>query len=279
MLTTLLVLALAAPPGPATEAAKSRSLRLLDVHRKDAGSYTIYRDPEHKESLTLQKEPVYRWTNPTRNGGQEGDVFVWTYEGRPEAVGCIFSHPVEGHKRAVNHEFHSLSPAVLAPEHPGKEQWQPQAPGVGWKAIDAPEPAGTPAGRRAQLNAIAREFSAESHLGGPPVRLRLLPRPLYRYETKDADGALYAYVTDAGTDPEILLLVEAHKDGDTGKPRWFFSGARFSDWALRLKHKGKEVWTSSRAAIGTFTNDETHRYRFYNDRIIDEVVAPIAGAK
>jgi hypothetical protein len=51
--------------------------------------------------------------------------------------------------------------------------------------------------------------------------LRLLPHPLYRYESTDpdvVDGALFAFVTSAGTDPEALLAIEARKPGPTDSP-------------------------------------------------------------
>ena len=48
--------------------------------------------------------------------------------------------------------------------------------------------------------------------------LRLLPQPLYRYEPNDGDspmvdGAVFGYVWTIGTDPEVLLVVEARRAG------------------------------------------------------------------
>src|SRR5580700_12145422 len=75
------------------QAAKAKGQRLLELHTNDAASYSIFRDAARTQKLELRREPVYRWTNPTRVGGQVGEVFVWTYRGRPEVVGSIFSHP------------------------------------------------------------------------------------------------------------------------------------------------------------------------------------------
>ena len=61
---------------------------------------------------------------------------------------------------------------------------------------------------------------------GQAWELRLLPKPLYRYESTDPevlDGAVFALVSSAGTDPEIILLIEARKTPEG--PRWVF-GAR-----------------------------------------------------
>jgi hypothetical protein len=109
--------------------------------------------------------------------------------------------------------------------------------------------------------------------------LRLLPQPLYRDEsTADPDileGALFALVSSAGTDPEIILLLEARKSPSGAQ--WFYGAARFSDMNLWLKHKGNEVWSSIRSDENTFNHDAKLRFRFYQDRIIPEV--GVDGAK
>ena len=43
--------------------------------------------------MEFKREPVFEWSNPTRNGGQQGVVFLWLHDGRPAAAGCIFSSP------------------------------------------------------------------------------------------------------------------------------------------------------------------------------------------
>src|SRR5262249_38020319 len=60
--------------------------------------------------LTMQKEPVLRWPNPTREV-PDGATFVWTLNGRPEAIGCVWKHGV------LSHAFHSLSMSKLVAEH------------------------------------------------------------------------------------------------------------------------------------------------------------------
>ena len=75
--------------------------------------------------------------------------------------------------------------------------------------------------------------------------MRLLPRPLYRYETTDEtnfDGAVFAFVM--GTDPESLLLLEAVKQGATAK--WRFAFARRTSGELEGRHRDRVVWTAAR---------------------------------
>jgi hypothetical protein len=258
----------------ADRVAKARSRQLLELHTADAARYSIFRDSNRTQKLELKREPVYRWTNPTRSNGQEGDVFVWTYLGRPEVIACIFSHPSSENQRTICHELQSLSLAVLVVDRTAAEQWVPQAPGVDLKPVEgAPEPAGNPALRMAQIRALAREFTGRS-LGeqGQAWELRLLPRPLYRYESSDPDvidGALFALVSSAGTDPELILVLEARK-GQSG-PQWLFGAARFSDMSLWLNHKSHEVWSAIRSNENTFNHDAKHRYRFLHDRRIPEL--------
>jgi hypothetical protein len=253
---------------------RSRSARLLELHEKDAASYAIYRDAARKERLELRREPIYRWSNPTRVGGQEGDVFLWTDRGRPEVVASIFSHPHEKDQRCVCHELHSLSEAVLVVDRDSPNRWEPRAAGVELKPVPgAPAPAASPAQRLAQIRALAREFSGRSlSEEGQSWELRLLPRPLYRYEVEGPeviDGALFALVSTAGTDPEIILMLEARRSPEGS--RWVYGAARFSDMSLWLKHKDQEVWSAIRGPENTFTNDARHRFRFYQDRFVPEI--------
>jgi hypothetical protein len=253
---------------------KGKSRQLLELHTSDAASFSIYRDVERTQKLELKREPVYRWTNPTRVGGQTGEVFVWTFGGRPEVVGSIFSHPAENGTRLICHELHSLSLAVLVVDREAAEQWVPQAAGVDLKPLEgAPTPAGTAAQRLAQIRSLSREFTGRSMSEqGQAWELRLLPQPLYRYESTDPDvldGALFTLVSSAGTDPEIILMIEARK-ANSG-PQWVFGAARFSDMNLWLKHKGQEVWSSIRSEENTFYHDAKHRFRFYQDRYIPEI--------
>jgi hypothetical protein len=269
---------------PAPKGARSRSERLLTLHAGEAATYAIYRDAARTQPLELRREPVYRWSNPTRSGGQEGDIFLWTFRGRPEVVASIFSHPREGRReRRLCHELHSLSEAVLVVDRDSPNRWEPKAAGVDLKPVPgAPGPAASPAQRGAQIRALARDFSGRSLSDANQAwDLRLLPRPLYRYEgtgPEVLDGAVFALVSSAGTDPEIILLIEARQTPEG--PRWLYGAARFSDMSLWLKHKDAEVWSAIRGPENTFDHDARHRFRFYQDRIVPEIDAqpdPAAG--
>ena len=86
-------------------------------------------------------------------------------------------------------------------------------------------------------------FKAHMSINNGTEELRLLTQPIYRYsgESKTViDGAIFAYVTTIGTDPEVLLLLECHKDGD--KLKWVYAPVRFTHRELWLNLDETEVW-------------------------------------
>jgi hypothetical protein len=279
---SILVFALLAqPPAPrddpaARAAGHARNKYLLEVYTAEAAGYTIYRDASRKETLELRREPVYIWSNQVRDGSY-GAVYVWTSRGRAEVIGTVFSLPTDGPSargpnRDLCHELHSLSVSVLdVSRSPRANRWTPRAPGVELTPIPgAPPPAPSAAQRLAQMRTLAREFSATTRdMNDRQWDLRLLPQPLYRYESTDPDvldGALFAFVTSAGTDPEVILAIEARKPSGGGEPTWRYAVARFTDLDLRSRHKGTVVFTADRIPLGGIDQDGQYRYHVFKDR-------------
>jgi hypothetical protein len=256
---------------------KARRDRLLDLYRHEAAEYQVYRDESRKERVVLQTEPVYVWLNPVRGGGQDGAVFVWTCRGRAEVVGTFFSYPSTG-PRSLNHELHSLGTTVLDVTRTGghANTWKPEAPGIEVLPIaGAPAPARSAAQRLLQMRALTRDFSAQTEdLEARRWEQRLLPQPLYRYESTDPDvldGAVFAFVSSAGTDPEVLLVLEARRPGDQAEPVWHYGLARFTDMKLWVRHKGKEILSLPLLPYDLPQQDPKHRYRSFRDRSIPPV--------
>jgi hypothetical protein len=192
---------------------------LLKLHTEEAESYRIYRDQARTKALELRKQPIFSWTNLAGESTQYGHLFVWTDAGRPEAIGTIFSAraALAPQQRMLVHEFHTLSTDKLYPVTPTTSayQWEPQRGVALTICEDAPPVAQTPAQRLLQMRALARTFSAESrNREGQTWELRLLPTPLFQYQPSTGQvlhGALFALVSSAGTDPEVLLLIEARR--------------------------------------------------------------------
>ncbi len=265
-------------PDPATAAAKARRERLLELYRGEAAGYVIFRDAGRAEKVELRQDPAYVWTNPIRGGEQDGAVFVWTCRGRAEVIATFFSYPSTG-PRNLNHELHSLSTSVLKVSRPGgANAWTPKAAGIEPTPIaDAPSPAASPALRLAQIREITRTFSASSEdLEGKRWELRLLPQPLFRSESTDPDvldGAVFAFVTSAGTDPEVILVVEARKPAGQAPaaPTWHFAIARFSDLRLKVRRKGAKVFAAEPIPWDSPDQDPKQRYRTFRDREIPPI--------
>lgn len=280
LLPALLGQAPAAKDDGADQAAKARRERLHRIYLGEAEGYAIFRDPSRAEKLTLRREPVYVWTNPVRGGEQDGEVFVWTCRGRAECVGTFFSFPSTG-PRNLHHELHALSTTTLDVSRAGANGWSPGAPGLQPAAIaDAPAPGRSAPLRMSQMRALTRDFAATTEDDkGRRWDLRILPQPLYRYESTDPevlDGAVFAFVTSAGTDPEAILVLEARKAPGAPAPTWHYGLGRFTDMKLTVKHKGKAVMEAPLIPWDSPPNS-TAPYRTFRDRGIP-ALEPSAGA-
>lgn len=253
----------------APEAAQER---LQALHLQEAAHWTMFVGADRQAPARLQEAPVYIWTNPVRSGGQNGAVYVWLDRGRPVVIGTIFSFPTDG-RRAVWNEFHSLAPGDLRPERAEGETWRPQAPVKLERLPGSAAPEDSPSRRLIQMRAIGRQFSAHS-VDNREERwqLRLLTQPLYRYQQPDADtidGALFAFVTSAGADPELILALEARRSAEGAA--WYYRLLRFSDSNLYVERGSQQVWTSIRDDRNQFNFNPDQTYRLISDKVIDEL--------
>jgi hypothetical protein len=172
--------------------------------------------------------------------------------------------------RKILHELHALDPEKLLVTRDSLNQWKPEAGLARKELTDAPAPAATSAARLLQLRQLAQEFTGyEVDREQKRWELRLLPTPLYRYPAARSgvlDGALFALISSAGTDPEVLLLIEA-KETD-GKVRWEYACGRFSDWDLHVQRKDIEVFSSVPSESNPFAHDPQHLYRIYPEKVV-----------
>lgn len=229
-----------ATPRPETKSSPASSKALQDFKR-DASDYVMRLENRPNDELTLRNEPLLHWGNPARYG-EDGAVFVWMLDGRPEVVGSVFTFR-QGNLIRRKHEYHSLAGGPLSAEYRGQRVWTPRTAGVAFQAIaDAPKPDDAPRRRLSQMKTLAADFSANMvEFNGQRSELRLLPQPLLRYEPQRqaiVDGALFAF--SLGTDPEVLLLLEAR--GEPERAEWQFAFARFHFMELKGSYKQREVW-------------------------------------
>lgn len=200
-----------------------------------AESYQLFKGDD-RAVLSMEREPVLRWPNQTR-GTTDGATFLWTLDGRPEAMADVW---IRG--GVPTHAFHSFSRSKLFAVYHGRTNWHPEKPGVEFTEFaDAPPPDDSAAKRLAQMKSLARRFTCRITGRTDGEELRLLPRPLYRYQTKSRDlldGALFAFVQ--GTDPEVMLLLEAFQGAD--RSAWEYALTRDSGVALQADLDRKRIW-------------------------------------
>jgi hypothetical protein len=204
----------------------------------------------------LRPQVVLRWRNAARaeRGEQAKDLLVlWAYQGRPVAAASVF--PWDG---KLCYELGLLSRETgLVARDDQAVVWSPRTAGLEFRDVpEAPEPADSAPLRLRQMKAIAERFTAtligwKANDSGPE-ELRLLPRPLYRYELDKAspapadlrDGAVLAFVQ--GTDPELLLLLEAVVIDK--RPQWQYALSRSTSGGLEAKLDEKVIWQAEELA-------------------------------
>jgi len=235
------------PPAPTEEldaATRSQWRRLFDGIAAD---YKLVPQSE-SQVLALVENATYVWARSGSHGGTYGAVYVWTNRGNAEAVACFWRYVRPDGTLSIVHELHSLSPVVLSSQGKESNSWKPQAGLKRHPLADAPAPAASAVARMQQMRTFCRDFSARSVAsGGERTELRLLPQPLYRYQSTNPDvidGALFAFVCSVGTDPEAFLQLEAIQTPEG--PRWHYTAARFSYMDLHVNYKDTEVWKALR---------------------------------
>jgi hypothetical protein len=223
-----------------SEEAKARLKTMMEA----LGEYRVEVAGEKgPETAKLLPVPVLRWSN-TVSGTKDGIVGMWIARGRPQVI-VQFSQ-----RNVFIHEFCSTATGPLTTYRNGQAVWSPAVAGVTMQPIpDAPPPAETAVKRLTQMRKLAERFEViddfRPNYADPKTErhtLRLLTKPLYRYEPSSEviDGAVFGLVIT--TDPESLLLIEAHKT-DKGA-EWRYALTRMTVYALTGKLDGEQVWSA-----------------------------------
>ncbi|WLD12007.1 hypothetical protein [Planctellipticum variicoloris] len=249
----------AEPASDGVKSAEGNALkRWAEIYSREAAAYELSLGRADAAKLTLHTLPVLQYSNPVRPTDQHGAVYLWTLDGRPEAIGSMWSSvdPKDARQRAMSHEFQSLSLAPLESRHARRigrkgpvPDWKANEPGIALRPLtDAPAPGKTVTQRLRQMRQLAAGFSASITASDVEVAsdLRLLPQPLLRYSSESAgviDGALFAFVL--ATDPECLLLIELREAADG--PVWNYAAARFTNRPLKLMKGEQEMWSCAKA--------------------------------
>jgi hypothetical protein len=217
-----------------------QAAKRLEFMKESVKGYEFVLAPDFREKLTVEPEPLLRFTNPV-SGLQDGGFFLWTSEsGRPMVGAQVFLTK----DNLWIHEFQSLAPTPFKVTGQGKVVWQPKRPGVQVAPFpDASVPANTAVKRLVQMRELAGKFTASDEFEGRPKSdaLRLLSKPLVRFGKEGSqtqDGALFVHAH--GTDPELMIVIESLKVDDGY--RWHYSLAPMTGYALQASLDDKVVW-------------------------------------
>jgi len=280
-----------APAAPATPPA-GEAADVIEGFRQGVAAYDIRLDGKNAPRLAMLEKPLLHWSNPARTS-EDGAVFLWLQEGRPQAIGSVFTYKLQ--QVRTKHEFQSLATVPLTARFAGQIAWRSPEAGVTFRPVPVTfVPAGSARLRTIQLKNMARDFSASLHGEKETNELRLLAQPLYRYEeTKPPRGNIVQRATDAaartvtgddggrvsetlldgaifsfalGTDPEALLLLEARPaEGIPGGWQWEYAFARFHYDGIIARRAGQEVWRAERdpTQMSTRRGDPASRDKTY----------------
>lgn len=188
---------------------------------------------------------VLSYGDPTRSNSN-GSVWVWGEAGRPLAIMELYQ-PATRPDDWV-YVLCNISGGDLRANRNEQSWWSVNSSDIATNPLEgAPAVGATRGPRLLQMKEISRRFEAHEFWDPNNSRfeLRLLAQPLHRYADEDrgvVDGSVFAFTN--GTNPEVLLLVEAKKDGEA--LAWNYSLARLGHAEMHVTLDGHEIWTVAR---------------------------------
>jgi hypothetical protein len=243
MLWTVAANAAGEPPDRGDDAA----LEGFQKYAKETAARYEFRSQSNADrKFSLIDESILRWTNPVGGMQAHGEVFLWTDRGRPAAVLSLYQVTEAGVVHE-HHEFCSLSLEGLTGQRSGQPAWSPAEAGVELKAFpEGPAVQDSARLRMVQMRRLAEQLQADKTTReGVKRELRLLPKPVYRYESSDPDildGALFSFVE--ATDPEVFLLIEARSKGKD-EYEWRYGLGRMNSVRLRVLRGEQILWEAA----------------------------------
>lgn len=208
-------------PGEDVKNSEARAADALKLTREIARAVQMYGGEDRATKLQLVDSPVQQFSNPIA-GEFYAQLFIWTNNGRPAAAASILKWYAPRQNLQV--ELQSLAERPISAEYKQNAFWHPETAGLKFVALsESIPPAGVASQRLRQMRQLARTFhvriKAVNRGGNIDEELRLLAQPIYRYKSEPLgvqDGAIFSFVR--GTDPELLLLIEA--SAASGEVKW-----------------------------------------------------------
>jgi hypothetical protein len=239
MLLSLSLAAWATAQEPAKEETDPIKLALSYLSRVEMRSTA-----ESADAIPLIDKPLERFADTARSS-KSGTLWAWGKTGRPAAFLELWHNTEE----TIAWYSITLTGNRVSATFPTIAAWKPDKVQVEPVAIPgAPVPDANQAVRLRQIKDLSRRFTAHEFWDPDNSRfeLRLMVQPVHRYQ--DAKGGLVdgaAFVFAHGTNPELILLIEAIGPSPE-KARWHYGVARTGSAEFHVEIDGKEVWKRDR---------------------------------
>jgi hypothetical protein len=210
----------------------------LEQMRKLVGALKVEVGPEGSTKAgTLKTDPLLRFDDATRDF-YDGSLWLFADGGRPHLLVALERYP-----EFWAFELTLISPPPLSLTNSQGWTWKPRLPAFPDRTVPDAIPSERSAARKQEMSKVAERFTAKEIYRDEGRReLRLMPRPIWQYQDEKQgvlDGALFALAN--GTNPEVLLVLEARADKD-GKRAWYFGVGRLGAARLEAQLDGKVVW-------------------------------------
>ena len=214
-------------------AERIRAIKLMDVSRGN------------DVRVDAIEKPLLRFGDPAR-ANEDGTLWAWGSSGRPLAMMELYR--TAGDTVRWTHAVTLTSTRLVTADTDGG-RWSPQKTQLSLQPVpNAPVPKDKPGARLRQMKQLARKLEAHEFWKPDNSRylLRLLVSPVHRYSNEKSgivDGTVFVFAH--GTNPEIIVFIEAQKSKDS--LAWHYGFARLGSAELHVSLEGKEVWTQPRA--------------------------------
>jgi len=244
ILYCLLLVAALPARGQEEDTADAKKVRLKQAH--EHMQQMEMRLAGGGDPVDLIDHPLLTYGDSARSN-ENGTLWAWGTSGRPLALLELYQ-PTGGATNWV-HAITLTSTHKVAMKTPVAAAWTPKETQINpEKFPDAPSPSDKEATRARQLKELARRFTAHEFWDPDNSRfeLRLLVQPVHRYSDSEFgihDGAVF--VLAHGTNPEVLLLIEA-LGKSLEEARWHYNLARLGSAELHVELDEKEVWKQNR---------------------------------
>lgn len=236
-----------------------------------AGQFAIETSVNAKSvPAKLSEKPLLLYNDPTRRQLGESTLWMWTERERPCALIAVEFYPKSPQGPRWLVEIVSLLDSKIGVARGASWKWQAKQPGVVRRPIpDGAEPSDKAALRLSQARQIRQRFAAHEKEGTDGrIQLRPLSNPLYRYKDEQTgvlDGMVFAFAN--GTNPEVLLLLEAQRETPTSIANWTYGFAQMTGGEVHASLDDREVWSQREA------DPPAIRDSYVNDWLVEKETA------